>query len=113
MCRKRCSKTVGLSVEAPKRVSVAYGTSATLSVNAKTEDTGSLKYRWYPTGDENFAEENENETTFLSGNKTLSIYNVREARRYVCIVSDGVTEQRVKILVGPQEKMDLYAEDED
>ena len=106
-------KTVGLSVEAPKRVSVAYGTSATLSVNAKTEDAGSLTYRWYRTGDEKFAEENENETTFLSGNKTLSIYNVREVRRYVCVVSDGVTEQRVKILVGPQEKMDLYAEDEE
>ncbi len=105
-------KTVWLSVEAPKRVSVAYGGSATLSVNAKSEDVDNLTYKWYRIDDE-MLEEDIDSATFLSRRKTLTIYNVREVRRYVCTVSDGVTEQKVKILVGPQEKMDLYAEDEE
>ena len=108
-------KTVGLSVETPKRVWVAYGGSATLSVNAKTEDADNLTYKWYRTTYENLKEEADynREAIFLSKNKTLPIYNVKEVRRYVCIVSDGITEQKVKFLVGPQEKMGLYAEDEE
>ena len=97
-----------LSVNAPDRVAVEYGEDATLSVNVASKNgMDKLTYKWYVYGGSYYSKH----YTFVSKRSELKLYSITTVKKYKCVVSDGLEEKSVEILVDPKEKIGRCAED--